>query len=52
MSVMADKLREQLLAQEKELDSREDIITMWEDGLAASKHALGRACMKRDAECA
>jgi hypothetical protein len=25
---------------------------VWEDGLAASESALGRACMERDVECA
>jgi hypothetical protein len=48
--VVAVKLREQLLAREREVDSREDVIAAWEDGLAASKHALGKACMDRDAE--
>jgi hypothetical protein len=52
MPVMVDKLWEQLLTQERELDSREGIIAVWEDGLAASEHALGRACVERDAECA
>jgi hypothetical protein len=52
MSVMVDKLWEQLLTQQRELDSREGIIAVWEDGLAASEHALGRACVEHDAECA
>jgi hypothetical protein len=33
------------------LDSREGAIALCEDGLAASEHALGRACAERDAEC-
>jgi hypothetical protein len=41
MLVVAIELQEQLLAQEVELDSREGTIIMWEDGLAASEHALG-----------
>jgi hypothetical protein len=47
---VAVELQEQLLTQE-ELDSREGAITAWEDGLVASKHALGRACLEHDAEC-
>jgi hypothetical protein len=31
-----------------ELNSTEDIIVMWEDGLMASERALGRACMERN----
>jgi hypothetical protein len=49
-SAMAVELLEQLLARDKELDSRECAIIVWEDGLAALEHALGRACMERDAE--
>jgi hypothetical protein len=52
MSVVLDELREQLLAWERELASREGIIISWEDGLAAFEHALGRACMECDTECA
>jgi hypothetical protein len=33
-----------------ELDNREGTIVLWEDGLAASEHALGRSCMERDTE--
>jgi hypothetical protein len=45
---VAVELREQLLAQERELDSREGTISMWENGLAASKRALGRVHMEHD----
>jgi hypothetical protein len=34
--VVADELQGQLLAQERELDSREGVIAAWEDGLVAS----------------
>jgi hypothetical protein len=50
MSVVAAELQEQLLTQERELDSREGTIAAWEDGLAAYKCALGRMCMERDVE--
>jgi hypothetical protein len=40
------------MERERELDSREGAIVRWEDGLAAFEHALGMACMERDAECA
>jgi hypothetical protein len=49
MSVAAVKLREQLLAWERELESKEGAITAWEDGLAMFEHALGRVCTERDA---
>jgi hypothetical protein len=49
-STMAVELQEQLLTRDKELDSRKCAIIAWEDGLAALEHALGRACMERDAE--
>jgi hypothetical protein len=42
-------LEEQLLSQERELDSMKGAIIMWEDGLAASECAFGRACMEHDA---
>jgi hypothetical protein len=45
---VAVELREQLLARERELDSREGTISMWENGLAASKRALGRVRMEHD----
>jgi hypothetical protein len=32
------------------LDSREDPIAAWEDGLVASKITLGKACMEHDIE--
>jgi hypothetical protein len=47
---VANELRDQLLARERELDSREGAITVWGDGLVASKRSLGRACMEHDAE--
>jgi hypothetical protein len=49
-SAVLDELQEKLLAQERELDSKEGSIIAWEDGMAASKHALGRPCMECDAE--
>jgi TATA-binding protein-associated factor Taf7 len=42
---------EELQTQE-ELNSREEAIVVWEDGLITFERALGRACMERDAECA
>jgi hypothetical protein len=48
--VVVVKLQEQLPAQERELDSRENPIAMREDGLAAFECFLGRACKERDAE--
>jgi hypothetical protein len=51
-SAVVNELWEQLLAQMKEMDSREGTITVWEDGLAASVRALGRARMEYDAKCA
>jgi hypothetical protein len=36
------ELQEQLLAQERELDSREGTIVTWEEGLIAFTRALGR----------
>jgi hypothetical protein len=47
---MLDELWVQLIAQERELDSREGAIIAWEDRLAAFERALGQACMKRDAK--
>jgi hypothetical protein len=35
---------------ERELDSREGAIVVWEDGLQAFEEILGKACMERDAE--
>jgi hypothetical protein len=45
-SVVLDELWVHLLARERELDRREGTIVAWEDGLAFSMHALGRACME------
>jgi hypothetical protein len=45
-----DELWMQLLAQEKEQDSREGTIVAWEEGLVASELALGRACMEHNME--
>jgi hypothetical protein len=41
-SVVAIELQEQLLAQERELDSMEGTIATWEDKLAAFECALGK----------
>jgi hypothetical protein len=49
--MMVVDLQEQLLAWERELDSREGTITVWKDSLAASERALGRVCMECVAEC-
>jgi hypothetical protein len=46
---VAIKLQKQLLARERELDSREGAIVMWEDGLAAFEHALEKVGTERDA---
>jgi hypothetical protein len=51
-SAVAGELRGQLLAWERELDSREGAISVWEDGLVASECTLGRACVDHDAACA
>jgi TATA-binding protein-associated factor Taf7 len=48
---VVEELQVQLLTQE-ELNSREEAIIVWEDGLITFERALGRACMERDAECA
>jgi hypothetical protein len=45
---VAIELQEQLLAQERELDSRGGVITVWEDGLAVFEYALGKLCTERD----
>jgi hypothetical protein len=45
------ELQGQLLAWERDLDSREHVLMAREDGLAASKCALGRAHMECDGEC-
>jgi hypothetical protein len=46
---VAIELQGQLLAQERELESREGAITMWNDGLVAFEHALGKVHMEWDA---
>jgi hypothetical protein len=43
------ELQEQLLAQERELDSREGAIITWEESLKAHARALGEANTERDA---
>jgi hypothetical protein len=50
MSTVVVKLREQLLAKERELKSREDVVMMWEDDLAAFECALGRVLLERNAK--
>jgi hypothetical protein len=45
------ELRGQLLARERELDSKECAIIAWEDSLAASECALGRARVECNAKC-
>jgi hypothetical protein len=47
-SAVAVELREQLLARERELESREGSIATWEDGLVAFEHALGRVRSEHD----
>jgi hypothetical protein len=49
-SVMAIELQKQLLAQARGLDGRKVALMAWEDGLSASKHALGQAYMVCDAK--
>jgi hypothetical protein len=48
MSAVAAELQEQLLARERELDSRKGTIAVWKDGLVAFEHTLGRVCIERD----
>jgi hypothetical protein len=48
-SAVAIQLREQLLAGERELESREGAIAAWEDGLAVFEHTLGRVCTEHNA---
>jgi hypothetical protein len=43
------ELQEQLLAQERELDSREGTIIAWEESLMAFACALGEASAEHDA---
>jgi hypothetical protein len=40
MVVVAIEFHEQILAQERELDSQEGAITTWDDGLAVFTRAL------------
>jgi hypothetical protein len=40
--MVATELQEQLLARERELDSREGAVATWEDGLVTSQRALER----------
>jgi hypothetical protein len=49
--VVTIELQGQLLARERELDSRESAIVMWEEGLAAFSRGLGEVRMERDASC-
>jgi hypothetical protein len=49
-SMVWDELQVQLLARERELDSREGTIIASEDGLVISEWPLGRACLKCDVE--
>jgi hypothetical protein len=46
---VAVELEEQLLAQERELESREGAIVMWEEGLVAFTRALREVRTKCDA---
>jgi hypothetical protein len=46
---VATELQGQLLARERELDSREDAIITWEEGSTAFAHALQEACKEHDA---
>jgi hypothetical protein len=50
MLVAVEELKEQLLAQEGEMNSRKGAIIVWEVGLAPSEHTLGRACMESNIE--
>jgi hypothetical protein len=50
MSEVVDELQEQLLAHERELDTRECTIVVCEDGLMAFERTLVKACMECDAE--
>jgi hypothetical protein len=51
MSAMVTELQEQLLVRDRELDSQENALKAWEDNLAATELALGRARMECDTEC-
>jgi hypothetical protein len=47
---MIIKLREQLLARERELDERENTLVTRENDVVAAERVLGRAHMECDAE--
>jgi hypothetical protein len=49
VSVVAIELQVQLLARERELDSKKGAIMAWEDGLVAFEHTLGKVCKACDA---
>jgi hypothetical protein len=49
LHAVAVELEEQLLAHERELDSREGAIIMWEEGLVAFACTLEEVCMESDA---
>jgi hypothetical protein len=49
VSVVAIELQVQLLARERELDSKKGAIMEWEDGLVAFEHTLGKVRKARDA---
>jgi hypothetical protein len=46
---VAVELQGQLLARERELDSREGVVVMWEEGLAAFACMLGEVCVECNA---
>jgi hypothetical protein len=48
---VAIELQGQLLAWERELDSREGAIAVWEVRLATFEHALGMVHMEHDTGC-
>jgi hypothetical protein len=50
MSAVAIELQELLLTRGREMDSRQGVITTWEDRVAAFEGALGRECMECDFE--
>jgi hypothetical protein len=47
-SAAAVELQEQLLAWERELESREGAVAAWVDGLVAFERALRRVCMEHE----
>jgi hypothetical protein len=48
---MSIELQGQLLARERELDSREGAITAWKDGLVAFERTLGKVLTEHDVGC-